>query len=34
MEGSLALACTPGGLHQNKWKEQASSPTIENIFKV
>ena len=34
MKGTLAMACTEGGLYQHNWKEQSSIPALERLFMV
>ena len=34
MSESLAMACTPGGLGQSKWREQGTSPYSESLIQV
>lgn len=34
MRGNISLACTSGGLYQNLWKEQGSSPATDKMLRV
>ena len=34
MKGTLAMACTEGGLYQHNWREQSSIPALERLFMV
>lgn len=34
MNGTLSMACTVGGLHQHKWREQGDTPLPKDIVKV
>ena len=34
MKGTLAMACTQGGLYQHNWREQSDVPIPERLFNV
>ena len=34
MSGNISMACTSGGLYQNSWKEQGSSPATDKMLRV